>query len=79
MIKELGWDSLETRRQKARLTLMFKIANDLVGINKEEHFNPITNLRTRKKKNKRNFSQSMPDSILTNSASSQEQFMNGTL
>ena len=32
MIKELGWDTLETRRQKARLTMMFKIANDLVGI-----------------------------------------------
>ena len=54
MIKELGWDSLETRRQKARLTMMFKIANDLVGINKEEHLKPITNSRTRKNNN-RNF------------------------
>ena len=48
MIKELGWDSIETRRQKARLTMMFKIANDLVGINKEEHLKPVGNSRTRK-------------------------------
>jgi hypothetical protein len=56
MISELKWDSLETRRRRTRLTMMYKITNDLVGINKMDHLIHITNSRTRKNNNS-NFQQ----------------------
>ena len=32
MLEELGWETLESRRQKLQLTLFFKIVNNLVDI-----------------------------------------------
>ena len=32
MIDELGWESLQTRRQRAKLTMMFRISHSLVAI-----------------------------------------------
>ena len=49
MITELGWETLDDRRKKKRLTMMYKISNELVGINKGEHLKPIINSKTRKK------------------------------
>ena len=50
----LTWD--QNRRQKARLTMMFKIANDLVGINKEEHLVPIYKRLQNQEKEQQQFS-----------------------
>ena len=32
MLSDLGWDSLQTRRMKARLTLMYKLSHNLINI-----------------------------------------------
>ena len=37
MLPDLKWDTLETRRKKNRLTLMYKLSHNLVDINAEEH------------------------------------------
>ena len=47
MISDLKWDTLETRRKKNRLTLMYKLSHNLVDINTEEHLIPNSEKRTR--------------------------------
>jgi hypothetical protein len=37
MIAELGWDSLQSRRKDARLTLFYKVVNGAVGVNAEAY------------------------------------------
>ena len=37
MLSDLKWDTLETRRKKNRLTVMYKLSHNLVDINTEEH------------------------------------------
>ena len=46
MIEKLGWESLESRRVKARLTLMYKISYDLVDIPASQYLIPAES-RTR--------------------------------
>ncbi|CAH3112483.1 unnamed protein product, partial [Pocillopora meandrina] len=43
MLSDLKWDTLETRKKKNRLTLMYK----LIDINTEEHLIPNREKRTR--------------------------------
>ena len=47
MLKELNWDTLETRRKKARLTRMYKLSHNLININAESHLIPHPETRTR--------------------------------
>ena len=47
MIAKLEWDTLEKRRKKNRLTLMYKLSHYLVDINPEEYLIPNTESRTR--------------------------------
>jgi len=44
MINDLGWDSLESRRCNAKLTLFYKIINGLVAVNPNDF---LTNGDTR--------------------------------
>jgi predicted YcjX-like family ATPase len=37
MLGDLEWDTLETRRKKIRLTMMYKIINNLIDIRAEEY------------------------------------------
>ena len=46
MLDHLEWESLEARRTKSQLTMMFKIINDLVNIPQEEYLTPASK-RTR--------------------------------
>ena len=47
MIKELGWDSLESRSKKARLNLMYKLAHRLINIDTVNHLESHSEMRTR--------------------------------
>jgi hypothetical protein len=47
MLKDLGWDTLELRRKKARLTMMYKMSHNLLDMNLENHLVPHTETRTR--------------------------------
>ena len=47
MIKELGWDSLESRRKKARLNLMYKLTHKLINIDTANHVESHSEMRTR--------------------------------
>jgi hypothetical protein len=47
MLKDLGWDTLEIRRNKARLTMMYKMSHNLLDVNLEDHLIPHTETRTR--------------------------------
>ena len=47
MLSDLKWNTLETRRKKNRLTLMYKLSHNLVDINTEEHLIPNSEKRTR--------------------------------
>ena len=47
MLKDLGWDTLELRRKKARLTTMYKMSHNLLDMNLENHLVPHTETRTR--------------------------------
>ena len=38
MLTELDWETLEERRMKDRMIMTYKIRNDLVGIDAEQHF-----------------------------------------
>ena len=40
MLEHLGWETLESRRTKAQLTMFFKIVNDLVAIPHEQYLTP---------------------------------------
>ena len=48
MLSELKWDTLEIRRKKSRLTLMYKLSHNLVDITTEDHLIPNSEKRTRK-------------------------------
>ena len=47
MLQKLKWESLEQRRKKDRLTMMYKITHGLVGINSADYFTPSKDKRTR--------------------------------
>ena len=47
MIKNLHWDSLETRRTKSSLVMFYKTINNLAAIPYEHYVKPITNSTTR--------------------------------
>ena len=42
MLKDLKWKSLQTRRKEARLIMMYRIINNMVAINSENHFTKPT-------------------------------------
>jgi len=46
MLTNLNWESLETRRKKIQLTLLYKITNNLIDINPKDYLQK-TNSRTR--------------------------------
>jgi hypothetical protein len=52
MLQDLGWQSLESRRQKTQLTMFFKIVNDLVDIRANDYLTP-TSSRTRANNSRR--------------------------
>ena len=43
MLGDLEWDTLETRRKKIRLTMMYKIINNLIDIRAEEYLTNSSN------------------------------------
>ena len=47
MLKDIGWDTLEIRRKKARLTMMYKMSHNLLDMNLEDHLIPHTETRKR--------------------------------
>jgi ribonuclease P/MRP protein subunit RPP40 len=40
MLRELGWESLQSRRRNIRLAMLHKIIHGLVDINKEDYIRP---------------------------------------
>lgn len=40
MLEQLGWDTLELRRKKARLTMLYKMHCNLVATNQEKYLEP---------------------------------------
>jgi len=51
MLEKLKWESLESRRTKQQLTMMYKIVNNLVDIKADTYLTPATS-QTRKRHNK---------------------------
>ena len=47
MLSDLKWDTLELRRKKNRLTVMYKLSHNLVDITTEEYLIPNSEKRTR--------------------------------
>ena len=47
MLNTLEWDTLEERKKKARMTVLYKIQNQLRGINKNKYLIKTTEIRTR--------------------------------
>ncbi len=47
MIKDLNWESLEVRRKKARLTLLYKFSRNLVDIETNNYLLVNNETRTR--------------------------------
>ena len=47
MLDHLGWESLESRRTKAQLTMLYKITNGLVDIPADRHLTPGHSVATR--------------------------------
>ena len=41
VVAHLGWDTLESRRTKAQLTMLYKITTDLVDIPAANHLIPV--------------------------------------
>ena len=37
ILSQLNWNSLETRRKRQRITMLYKITNQLVDINPDDH------------------------------------------
>ena len=48
MLRNLKWDTLETRRRNSRLTMLYKIQKGMVGIGSEQYITYSTVRRTRK-------------------------------
>ena len=46
MLEDLNWQSLQSRRQKARLTTLYKIKNNLVAISNPDLQKPARRTRT---------------------------------
>ena len=44
MLGDLQWETLESRREKIQLTMLFKIVNDLVDFPAEEYLSPASTL-----------------------------------
>lgn len=40
MLKQLDWDTLELRRKKARLTMLYKMRHNLVAIDQQKYLKP---------------------------------------
>jgi hypothetical protein len=74
MITELGWESLQSRRKDARLTLFHKVVHGAVKVNADDYLTKEYS-RTRSN-NSTNFRQIHP--LPTVTPSSQEQSQNGT-
>ncbi|XP_052763343.1 uncharacterized protein LOC128223945 [Mya arenaria] len=55
MLEDLGWETLESRRTKAQLTMMYKIVNNLVDIQADSYLTPSN--RSTRTSNNRNFTQ----------------------
>ena len=47
MLEKLEWKTLEDRRRTDRLTMMYKIMNELVAINRDDMITMSTETRTR--------------------------------
>ena len=47
MIKDLNWESLEVRRKKARLTLLYKLSRNLVDVETNNYLLVNNEIRTR--------------------------------
>ena len=47
MLKDLGWKTLEQRRQEARLSMTYHMTHNLVDFNTENFLIPHTDTRTR--------------------------------
>jgi hypothetical protein len=47
MLNDLGWDTSEISRKKARLTMMYKMSHNLLDMNLEDHLIPHTETRKR--------------------------------
>ena len=47
MFSDLKWDTLETRREKNKFTLMYKLSHNLIDINTERHLILDREKRTR--------------------------------
>ena len=58
MLSKLKWDTLEIRRKKNRLTLMYKLSHNLVDIITEDHLIPNSEKRTH---NSHAFNYRMPE------------------
>ena len=52
MLDQLGWESLESRRTKAQLTMFYKIVNGLVDIPSDQYLTPMSS-RTRSTNNRK--------------------------
>ncbi len=46
MIEDLGWDTLEIRRRKSRLNMMYKLSHKIVNFDTSEHL--VLNSKKRK-------------------------------
>ena len=47
MIKDLEWDSLASRRKRARLCTMYEITHNIIHLNKDKSLRPTRKTRTR--------------------------------
>lgn len=47
MLGELGWETLQARRKKARLTMIFKLSHNLLNLKSTNYLKPHTEMRTR--------------------------------
>ena len=50
MLKELEWDTLELRRKKNRLALMYKLSHNLMDTETEKYLHVLPNSQTRTRK-----------------------------
>ena len=48
MLQDLQWPSLQSRREAAIKTMLFKISHNLIAINKDQYLTPLTDTRLRK-------------------------------
>jgi hypothetical protein len=49
LLQDLEWPSLQSRRSAARLTLMYKMNNDLISIPSDQYLTPVTRQGLRRK------------------------------